>query len=293
MALQPRTVAGSVLGRRAASVGRTARRKPLGVAAFVVLVAMWGACLLAPVIAPYGYDELFTAPRLSAPSAAHWLGTDQSGRDVLSRVLYGGRLTLTISLVATATGIILAVATGVISGYILGLFDLLFQRAVDALQALPALVVLLVIGSLFYGNRVVVMFAVAVLFAPIGGRLFRSAALTVRNQPFVEAAEVIGASPPRILLLHVLPNIFPLIIVISTVYVGFNLLLLASLSFLGIINADYPDWGTMLNVSAASYMVSAPWLVIAPGLAITVAVLAYNLLGDALRDVLDPRLRST
>src|SRR5436305_1671054 len=123
-----------------------------------------------------------------------------------------------------------------------------------------------------------------------GGRLFRSATLSLRSQPFVEAAHVIGASPWRIIISHVMPNLYPLIIVYATAFVGTNILLLAALSFLGFINGDYPDWGTMLNLSAASYMVSAPWLVLAPGAAITLAVLAYNLFGDSLRDVLDPRL---
>lgn len=268
-----------------------ARRKPLGTASLILLLVLWAVCLLAPLIAPYGYDTLYTAPRLSAPSVAHLFGTDESGRDVLSRILYGGRLSLTLSFAATLAGIVIAVLTGVISGYVLGTFDLVFQRVVDALQALPALVILLVLGALFYGNRTVVLFAVAVLFAPVGGRIFRSATLTLRYQPFVEAARVIGASPLRILMRHILPNVFSLIIVVGTIYVGFNLLLLAALSFLGIINADYPDWGTMLNFSAANYMIAAPWLVIAPGMAITLAVLAYNLLGDAMRDILDPRLR--
>lgn len=283
----------STLGFRLVRLARLAHRKPLGTISLIVLIVLWGACLLAPVIAPYGYDTLYTAPRLSAPSLAHLFGTDESGRDVLSRVLYGGRLSLSLSLAATLAGIVLSVLTGVTSGYVLGAFDLIFQRIVDALQALPSLVVLLVIGALFYGNRLVVLIAVAVLFAPIGGRLYRSAALTLRHQPFVEAARVLGASPWRILFRHILPNIYPLIIVVGTIYVGFNLLLLASLSFLGIINSDYPDWGTMLNLSASNYMVAAPWLVIAPGLAITLAVLAYNLLGDALRDLLDPRLRQS
>lgn len=272
---------------------RLARRKPLGTVSLIVLVALWVACLLAPLIAPYGYDQIFTAPRLSAPSMAHWLGTDESGRDVLSRLLYGGALSLELSLAATVAGIVIALLFGVISGYVLGWFDLGFQRVVDTLQALPALVILLVLAALFHGDRVIVLTAVAVLFAPLGGRLFRSGTLALREQPFVEAARVVGASPRRIILVHIMPNLYPLIIVLATAAVGTNLLLLAALSFLGFINGDYPDWGTMLNLSASNYMVSAPWLVLAPGCAITIAVLAYNLLGDSLRDILDPRLRGS
>ncbi len=289
----PETTGRSAVAARLLGIGRLARKKPLGTVSLLLLVGIWAVCLLAPAIAPYRYDTMFTAPRLLAPTSSHLFGTDESGRDVLSRVLYGGRVTLTLSLGATALGTALAVVIGTISGYVLGTFDLIFQRVTDALQALPALIVLLVIGALFYGNRIIVLCAVAVLFAPGGGRLFRSAVLKIRSEPYVEAAATIGASHFRIITRHVLPNIAPLIIVVATVYIGANVLLLASLSFLGVINAEYPDWGTMLNVSAARYMVAAPWLVIAPGAAITLVVLAYNLLGDALRDILDPRLRRT
>jgi peptide/nickel transport system permease protein len=190
-------------------------------------------------------------------------------------------------------GVAAAVVLGVVSGYAAGWFDLIFQRITDAVQALPTLVILLVLAALFKGDPVIILIAVALLFAPFGGRLFRSSALALRSQPFVESARVLGASPLRIILSHIMPNVYPLIIVVATSFVGFNLLLLATLSFLGFINADYPDWGTMLNLSAANYMVSAPWLVIAPGAAITLSVLAYNLLGDSLRDILDPRLHGS
>jgi peptide/nickel transport system permease protein len=272
---------------------KLARRKPLGTISLILLLIIWAMCLLAPVIAPYNYDQLYTAPRLSAPSTAHIFGTDESGRDVYSRLLYAGRLSLALGLAATALGVAVAVLFGVVSGYAAGLFDLIFQRITDTLQALPVLVVLLVLAALFHGDRIVVLCAVAVLFAPAGGRLFRSATLALRDQPFVEAARVVGASPRRVVVTHILPNIYPLIIVIATASVGANLLLLAALSFLGFISGDYPDWGTMLNLSANAYMVAAPWLVIAPGMAITLSVLAYNLLGDSLRDILDPRLRGS
>src|SRR6185437_4555672 len=240
-----------------------------------------------------GYDQLYTAPRLLAPTSAHIFGTDESGRDVFSRLLFAGRLSLTLSLVTTVGGVALAVLVGVVSGYAAGWFDLIFQRITDACQALPILVILLVLAALYQGNRVIVLTAIALLFAPAAGRLFRSATLVLRDQPFIEAARVVGASPMRVILTHIMPNLYPLIIVFATAYVGFNLLLLAVLSFLGFINGDYPDWGSMLNLSASSYMVSAPWLVLAPGAAITLAVLAYNLLGDSLRDILDPRLRGS
>jgi peptide/nickel transport system permease protein len=272
-------------------LARVAVQKPLGTISLVVLVGIWAACLLAPLIAPYYHDTLFVGGRLDGPSWTHLFGTDQQGRDVLSRILYGGRITLTLSLVATVMSMILSLIIGISSGYLAGLFDLLVQRLSDTIQALPGLVVLLVIGALFNGDKPVVLTSVAILSAPAGARLFRSAALTLRNEPFVEAAQAMGATHTRIVARHILPNVLPLTIVLGTVFIGANVLLLASLSFLGIINADGPDWGTMLNASSASYMVQAPWLVIVPASAITLVVLAYNLLGDAMRDILDPRLR--
>lgn len=271
-------------------VFRWVAQQPLGAASILVLVALWTLCLLAPVIAPYGPTEVFTGPRLVGPSSAHLLGTDQGGGDVFSQILWGGRLTLVVSVVATVLGVVLSVAMGILSGYLLGTFDLLFQRLADAFQALPGIVVLLVLGSLFKGDRNIVLIAVAVLFAPFGGRIIRGQVLAIRGEAYIDAARALGASPVRIMGMHVLPNVAPLAIVLASIYVGFNLLLIAALSFLGVFSAAFPDWGSMLNVSAQSYMVQAPWLVLAPGLAITLAVAAYNLLGDALRDTLDPRL---
>src|SRR5579884_794544 len=256
-----------------ARLGKLVRRQPLAAASFVILAVIWAMCLLAPVIAPYGWNAIFVAPKLSAPSAAHWFGTDQLGRDEYSVFLYAGRLSLVIGVAATAVGIVIAVFSGIISGYILGWFDLIYQRITDALQALPGLVVLLVIASVFRGDRIVVLCAVAVLFAPAGGRLYRSQTLALRNEQYIEAARVVGASHRRIILRHILPNVMPLIIVSATVAVGANLLILATLSFLGVFPGDYPDWGKMLNYSSATYMVPAPWLAVAPGLAITIVVL--------------------
>jgi ABC-type dipeptide/oligopeptide/nickel transport system permease subunit len=270
---------------------RRARQKPLGVVALALLAAIWLLCLFAPVIAPYPWNQVFAGPRLQAPSAAHLLGTDQVGQDVFSRLLYGGRLTLTISLVATVAGVTLATVIGVLSGYALGTFDLLIQRLSDGVQAMPGLIVLMVVAAVFSGSLGWTMAMLVVLTAPSGARLLRSATLGVRQSQYIEAARTLGASHPRVLLRHILPNVAPLMIILFSLSAGANLLLLAALSFLGVINATYPDWGTMLNASAQTYMVGAPWLAVAPGLAISLTVLSYNLLGDMLRDVLDPRLR--
>jgi ABC-type dipeptide/oligopeptide/nickel transport system permease subunit len=270
---------------------RRARQKPLGVVALALLAAIWLLCLLAPVIAPYPWNQVFAGPRLQAPSAEHLLGTDQVGQDVFSRLLYGGRLTLTVSLIATVAGVTLATVIGVLSGYALGTFDLLIQRLSDGVQAMPGLIVLMVVAAVFSGSLGWTMAMLVVLTAPSGARLLRSATLGVRQSQYIEAARTLGASHPRVLLRHILPNVAPLMIILFSLSAGANLLLLAALSFLGVINATYPDWGTMLNASAQTYMVGAPWLAVAPGLAISLTVLSYNLLGDMLRDVLDPRLR--
>jgi peptide/nickel transport system permease protein len=281
----------SVRRSRGGMVLRRMRQKPLGVVALTLLAAIWLLCLLAPVIAPYPWNQVFAGPRLQAPSAAHLLGTDQVGQDVFSRLLYGGRLTLAISLLATIGGVMLATTVGMLSGYLLGTFDLLIQRLADALQAMPALVVLMVVAAVFSGSLGWTMAMLVVLTMPGGARVLRSATLGVRESQYIEAARTLGASHRRIVFRHVLPNVAPLMIILFSLSAGANLLLLAALSFLGVINATYPDWGTMLNASAQTYMVGAPWLAVAPGLAISLTVLSYNLLGDMLRDVLDPRLR--
>jgi peptide/nickel transport system permease protein len=270
---------------------RRVRRQPLGMVALVLLVTIWALCLLAPAAAPYSWNQAFAGPRLQAPSGDHLLGTDQVGHDLFSRMLYGGRLTLSVSLLATVGGVALATVIGVLSGYVLGTFDLLFQRVADAIQALPGLVVLMVIAAVFSGGLRWTMAMLVVLTAPSGARVLRSATLGVREAQYIEAARTLGAGHVRILLRHILPNVTPLIIILFSLAAGANLLLEAALSFLGVINSTYPDWGTMLNASAQSYMVAAPWLVIVPGAAISLTVLSYNLLGDALRDILDPRLR--
>jgi peptide/nickel transport system permease protein len=280
---------------RASRLLRLSAQKPLATAALVLLVAIGVACVLAPVIAPYGWDELFTGEKLAGPTreGSHYFGTDQTGRDIFSRVLYGGRLTLMTSFAATIGAITLATLLGVVSGYVLGLYDLVFQRVSDGIQALPGLVILMVVAAVFEQSRWAVVGALMVLAAPASGRVLRSQTLVLRNQPYVEAARVIGASHLRILLQHVLPNLVPLIIIVFTVAIGGNMLILTSLAFLGVIEPSTPDWGSMLNIAGQQYLVVAPWMAIFPGAAITLSVLSFNLLGDGLRDVLDPRLRGS
>lgn len=274
---------------------RAARRKPLGTVSALILMAVWALALLSPVITPYEWDDLFTGDKLAGPTleGSHFFGTDNSGRDVFTRVLVGGRTTLTTSLIATIGGMALAGLFGVLSGYFLGLYDLIFQRVSDSLQALPGLVVLMVAAAAFNQSRTAVLIILMVLTAPAAGRVLRAQTLVLRNLAYIEAARSIGGSNSRIVLRHIVPNVLPLVIVIFTISIGGNMLILTTLSFLGVINPATPDWGGMLNVASQQYIVSAPWLAIFPGAAITLSVLSYNLLGDALRDVLDPRLRGS
>jgi peptide/nickel transport system permease protein len=275
------------------AVVRFAREQPLGAASAVVIVAMWVIAALSPIIAPYPADEAFAGPRLAAPSADHWLGTDEVGRDVLSRLLVGSRLSLGVSLVATVIGILGGTIIGIASGYKLGLFDLIWQRVIDAFIAMPILIVLMVIAFVTGGGLLWVTLAVALVTVPAGSRVIRSQTISVAASDYTEAAAALGASEYRIMLRHVLPNVLPTVLVMIALSLGQNILLQSALSFLGLVASQTPDWGSMLNVGARRYMEEQPWLAIAPGLTIAVMVLAYNLLGDALRDELDPRLRGS
>lgn len=288
-----REPAGSTWRGPVSRLTKLARAKPLGTISLLLLIVIWGMVLLSPVLTPYQWDDLFTGPKLTGPTfeANHYFGTDNTGRDVFARVLSGGRLTLGTSLLATIGALTLASIFGILSGYVLGIYDLIFQRFADGLQALPALVVLMVVAAVFEQSRAGVLIVLMILQAPVGGRILRSETLKIRNLEYIEAARTAGATDVRIILRHVLPNVAPLMIVVFSISVGFNMLLLTSLSFLGVVDPSTPDWGGMLNVAAQTYLVAAPWTAIFPGAAITVSVLAYNLLGDALRDIYDPRLR--
>lgn len=283
-ALAPRR---SVLAR----VLNLARRKPLGTFALLVLLLVWLVAAFAPQISHYYWRDSLNGPRLAAPNGHFWFGTDFVGRDVFSRVVWGARLSLTISFAATALGIGFGSLIGVLSGYFLGVVDLFVQRILDAFQALPVLVLLMVIVAVFGAQLYVVMLALMVITIPASSRIVRSTVIAVREQPFIEAAKAVGAGHPRIIARYVIPNSFAPVIVLAALQLGSNLLVQAALSFLGLTSSEYPDWGGMLNAGARQYMVTAPWLVFAPGLAIAVTVFAYNIMGDTLRDLLDPRLR--
>jgi peptide/nickel transport system permease protein len=269
-----------------------AQRHVLGAAGLVIMVILVLTALFADVISRFDPLSVDSLHRLAAPNAQHWMGTDSFGRDVWSRIIHGARISLAVGIGSTALGASIGVMVGLASGYLSGWVDLVFQRITDILQALPLLVLALVMTAALGPSLPNVIIAIAIPLIPIVARVVRANTLALREQPFVEAAKSIGMSEMRIALRHVLPNTVAPLIVLATAQFGSTILTEASLSFLGLgIPEPYPSWGRMLSESAAEYVHVAPWLVIFPGVAISLAVFGTNLFGDALRDVLDPRQR--
>jgi len=269
------------------------RRYPLGAAGAVII----GIFLFAAAFAPFltVYDPLSTnaAASLARPSATHWLGCDFMGRDVWARIMYGARISLEVSLGAMLLGSGIGVTVGLLSGYLLGWFDLITQRILEMMQALPLLVLAIIMAAALGPSLHNTIIAIAIPLVPYVARVIRSSTLSLREQPFVEAAKAIGMPETRIAIRHVLPNTLSPLIVLATAQLGSAILVEATLSFLGLgVPEPHPSWGRMLSESAAEYVRTAPWLVIFPGLAISFVVFGTNLLGDALRDLLDPRQRS-
>ena len=270
-----------------------ARRYPLGTVGALIVVVFVFTAVFANVIAPVDPTATNARASLSPPSSAFWLGADFMGRDMYSRIVYGARVSLSVGVGATLLGGILGVAVGLMSGYIGGWFDLVTQRLMDIMQALPLLVMALAMAAALGPSLQNTIIAIAIPLVPNVARVVRSSTLSLREQPFIEAARAIGMSELRIAVRHVLPNTLAPLIVLGTAQLGSAILVEASLSFLGLgIPEPYPSWGRMLSESAAEYVRTAPWLVIFPGLAISLTVFGTNLLGDALRDILDPRERS-
>jgi len=269
------------------------RRYPLGAAGALLMAVLVFGALFADLIT--FHDPLQTdAPlSLARPSAAHWMGADFMGRDIYSRIVHGARISLAVGIGSTLLGCVFGTAIGLSSGYLGGWVDLLAQRVIDILQALPLLVLALVMAAALGPSLRNTIIAIAIPLIPSVARVIRSNTLALRELPFVEAARAIGMSEFRIAVRHVLPNTLAPVIVLATAQLGAAILTEASLSFLGLgIPEPYPSWGRMLSESAAEYVRTAPWLVIFPGLAISLTVFGTNLLGDALRDMLDPRQRS-
>jgi peptide/nickel transport system permease protein len=269
-----------------------AQRHVLGTAGLIIMVMFVLAAAFADVIGRFDDLAVDSAHALAAPDALHWMGTDSFGRDVWSRIIHGARISLAVGIGSTALGSAFGVMIGLASGYLSGWVDLVFQRLIDILQALPLLVLALVMTAALGPSLPNIIVAIAIPLIPSVARVIRANTLALRELPFVEAAKSIGMSETRIAFRHVLPNTLAPLIVLATAQLGSAILTEASLSFLGLgIPEPYPSWGRMLSESAAEYVRTAPWLVIFPGIAISLAVFGTNLLGDALRDVLDPRQR--
>jgi peptide/nickel transport system permease protein len=271
---------------------RLIREKPLGLLGAFIVLAMLGVAVFAEVIAPYGYAQTSLLHRFRGSSLEHWLGTDQLGRDLLSRIIYGTRVSLSVSLGAAALGTLLATLIGVTSAFFGGRYDLCVQRVVDAWEAFPGLLILLTIMSLLGPGLFNVTAVLGLSFGIQNSRIIRGAALSVKENAYIEAAQAFGSSNLRIMLLHMLPNVAAIIIVVATIGLGNLILIEASLSFLGFgVPPPHPTWGGMLSLQGLSYMYQAPWLAVWPGVALSAAVFGFNMFGDALRDLLDPRLR--
>jgi peptide/nickel transport system permease protein len=267
-----------------------ARRYPLGVIGAVIMIVFVLTAILAGVIAPF--DPLSTNARasLAPPSQTYWIGADMMGRDMFSRMIHGSRISLAVALGATCIGSGLGAMLGLASGYLGGWFDLIVQRFAEIMQSLPLLVMALVITASLGPSLVNTIIAIAIPLIPNVARVIRANVLSLRELNYVEAARAVGMRQTRIALVHVFPNTLAPLIVLATAQLGSTILTEASLSFLGLgVPEPYPSWGRMLSESAAEYIRSAPWLVIFPGLAISLVVFGANLFGDALRDILDPR----
>jgi peptide/nickel transport system permease protein len=265
---------------------------PLGFVGALIMFVFVFAAVFADFITAYSPTSTNSAISLLPPGHGHPLGADAMGRDIYSRIVYGARISLAVGIGSTALGSFFGVVLGLTSGYVGGWVDLLIQRIVDILQAVPLLVLALVMAAALGPALDNTIVAIAIPLIPSTARVIRSNTLALREQPFVEAARAVGMSEFRIAVRHVLPNTLAPLIVIATAQLGAAILTEASLSFLGLgVPEPHPSWGRMLSDSAAEYVRTAPWLVIFPGLAISLAVFGTNLFGDALRDILDPRLR--
>jgi len=275
-----------------AAVARFCRKKPLGAAGGFLMAVMLVVAVFADVLATYDPIATDAANTLARPGAEHWLGADHLGRDIYSRIVHGARVSLIVGVTSMVLGSVVGGVVGLLSGYAGGTVDLVVQRVLDILQGLPLLVLALVMSAALGPSIQNVILAISIPIVPRAARVVRSSVLTIREMQYVEAARGLGLSHLRIAFRHVMPNTMGPFIVLCTAQLGSAILVEAALSFLGLgVPEPYPSWGRMLSVSAAEYAQKAPHLVLFPGAAISLAVFGSNLLGDALRDTLDPRLR--
>ena len=271
---------------------RLVKEKPLGTAGGVIVLILLFAAIFADLLATYGYNEIILAERLNPPTDKHPLGTDNLGRDLLSRIIYGARISMIVGLASSVIETLLATSIGIVSGWFGGKTDLVIQRFVDAWMCFPQLVMYMSVMAIVGPGLLQVILVIGLVGGVRASRVVRSAVIAVKGNMYFQAAEAIGASPGRIMHRHVLPNVLPPIIIIFTLNVGSNILNEATLSFLGFgIPPPVPSWGGMLSGAGRRYMLQAPWMALWPGLALASAVYGINMLGDAVRDLLDPRLR--
>jgi peptide/nickel transport system permease protein len=271
---------------------RLVKEKPLGLIGGLIVLMFGIAAVGAPIIATDSPTQLSGRHRLEAPSASHFFGTDNLGRDIYSRVVHGAKISMRVGLLAVLLGTTIAVTVGVLSGYFGGWIDMLFQRLIDAFISFPGIIFVMVVGAVIGQGINPLTFSIGILLGVGNSRVIRSAALSIKGVAYVEAARALGATDGRIIMRHVLPNVVAPAITLATLGLGAAILIEASLSFLGFgVPPDQPTWGGMLSREGRPYMTKAPWLAIFPGLALSMAVFGFNMLGDALRDLLDPRLR--
>jgi peptide/nickel transport system permease protein len=285
--------AGANINSRWDAVVHFAKNYPLAVFGISIVIVFVFMAIFADVITSHDPVQTNSKLSLSAPSSNNILGADMMGRDMFSRIVHGSRISLVVGVSSTLLGGIIGVVIGLMSGYLLGWFDLLMQRIIDIMQALPLLVLALVMAASLGPSLENTILAISIPLVPRVARVVRSSTLALREMPFVEAARAAGMTELRVAFRHVLPNTLAPLIVLGTAQLGSAILVEASLSFLGLgVPEPHPSWGRMLSENAAEYARVAPWLVIFPGLAISIVVFGTNLLGDALRDILDPRQRS-
>jgi peptide/nickel transport system permease protein len=272
------------------AVGRYLARRPLALAGAVLALLFVGMAVAAPLVSPF--DPIAQpARRLLPPGGRHLLGTDEFGRDVLSRIVHGARVSLQVGVVSVSLALALGGTLGLLSGYYVGLVDRLTGRLVDVMFAFPSVILIIAISGVMGPSLATAMLAIGIVYSPIFARIVRAPTLAVMQQVYVEGARALGAGRARVVARHVLPNIAAPVIVQTTLSFSTAILSEATLSFLGLgTQPPHPSWGTMLS-AGRRYMELAPWVAVYPGLAIALTVLGLNLLGDALRDALDPRLR--
>ena len=271
---------------------RLVREKPLGAIGGVITLVFLVTAIFCDFLAPYGMNEMVEVIGLDGPSVKYPLGTDYQGRDVLSRIIYGARISVIVSLVATTLATFISMVIGILSGYLGGAFDIVLQRFVDAWMSFPGLVLIIVAVTIIGPGIWQVIIVLGLLYGIGGSRIVRGAVIGIKENIYVNAAQAIGCSTSRILLHHILPNIMAPVIILYTTRVPAMILTEASLSFLGLgIPPPAPTWGGMLSIEGRRFMLQSPWLALWPGLALSIVVYGVNMFGDAIRDLLDPRLR--